>query len=173
MEHFQKRILISWDSTLYLWNGYIIQTDNIRYRALQASLLKYQQCKYKCIRAWDVPVLLTSRGRCARTGMTEEVKGNMTRQIQEKHSLIQMLIDLGPLFLNGVDTSMQVSLTSGVPLAGFGETDSFISLEQSQMHPPPTKPSQLVPEIPQTLKQHNSQVLSFKIPHPLLSQKGD
>lgn len=120
-----------------------------------------------------MPVLLTSRGRCARTGMTEEVKGNMTRQIQEKRSLIQMLIDLGPLFLNGVDTSTQVSLTSGVPLAGFGETDSFISLEQSQMHPPPTKPSQLVTEVPQTLKLHNSQVLSFKIPNPLLSQKGD
>lgn len=105
--------------------------------------------------------------------MTEEVKGNMTRQTQEKRSLIQMLIDLGPLFLNGVDTSTQVSLTSGVPLAGFGETDSFISLEQSQMHPPPTKPSQLVTEVPQTLKLHNSQVLSFKIPNPLLSQKGD
>lgn len=52
-------------------------------------------------------------------------------------------------------TFMQVSLTSGMPLAGFGETDSLTSLEQSQMHPPPTKPGHLVPGRPQTLKQHN------------------
>jgi len=51
---------------------------------------------------------------------------------------------------------MQVPLTSGVSVSGFAKMDSFISLEQSQMHPSPTKPSQLVPERLQTLKKHKS-----------------
>lgn len=73
-------------------------------------------------------VLLTGTGRCARTGITAEVKGNMTRQIQKKHPLIQMLIDLGSLFLNGGHVLLcKYLLTSGVPLAGFGEMDSLVS----------------------------------------------
>lgn len=63
----------------------------------------------------------------------------------------------------------QVSLTSGVPLAGCGEMDSLIPLEHSQMCPAPTKPRQLVPEKPQILKKHNSPkpcLSKFPIPFP-------
>lgn len=41
---------------------------------------------------------------------------------------------------------------SGMPLAGSDETDLLISLEQSQMHLAPTKPSKLLPEISNSSK---------------------
>lgn len=73
---------------------------------MQASLLKHQQLKCKHVRARDVPVALTGTGRCASTGITAEVKRNMTRQIQEKCPLIQILIEWGPLVLNGGHTPL-------------------------------------------------------------------
>lgn len=63
---------------------------------------------------------IAGTGGSARTGVTAEVKAKMTRQIQEKHPLIQVGLSMA-------NVHFSVSI-SGVPLSGFGEMDSLTSL---------------------------------------------
>lgn len=78
-------------------------------------------------------------------GVTPKVKGNMTRQIQEKHPLIQVLIDLG---LSMANVYFCVAI-SDVPLSGFGEMDPLMSLNSPNKQSTTNRNSQVVPETPQ------------------------
>lgn len=130
------------------------------YRLLQASLLKHHQHEYKCTRAWDVDL------RCASsTDWHRQVcQGRYHSRSQRKHDKSntgKAPTDIDAYWRRSFASqwwthTYQWPLTSGAPLAGFGKRDPLISLVQSQMHPPPTKSSQLVSETPQALKKQNS-----------------